>query len=79
MEVLTVVLGFVIILDGKLGTAVQAAQAHGTVFLSPGGLAADHFDGIHRAILGAEAAADAGIFHMEVAGLTQGLILKHNL
>ena len=45
------ILGFVIVLDGNLGAAVQAAQAHGTVFLSPGGLAADHFDGIHRAVL----------------------------
>ena len=31
VEVLAVILGLVIILDGKLGAAVQAAQAHGTV------------------------------------------------
>ena len=31
VEVLAVILGLVIILDGKLGAAVQVAQAHGTV------------------------------------------------
>ena len=46
------ILGFVIVLDGKLGAAVQAAQAHGAVFLGPCRLAVLHFDGIHWAILG---------------------------
>ena len=74
MEILSVIFGFVIILDGKLGTAVQATQAHGAVFLGPGGLAVPHFDGIHRAVLSAQAAANTGIFHMEVTCFAQSLI-----
>ena len=60
------ILGFVIVLDGKLGAAVQATQAHGTVFLDSGGLAVLHFDGIHRAILSAHSAANTSIFHMKI-------------
>ena len=32
VEVLTVILGLVIVLDGKLGTAVQAAYCYSLVF-----------------------------------------------
>ena len=67
-------LGPIIILDYKLGIALQTAQAYGTVFLDPSGLAVLHFDGIHRAVLSAQAIANAGILHMEMAGLTQTLI-----
>ena len=68
------ILGFVIVLDGKLGAAVQAAQAHGTVFLNPCWFSVLHLDGIHRTVFGAQTAADAGILHMKVTGLAQGLI-----
>lgn len=35
MQILPVILGLVIVLDGKLGATVQTAQAHDAVFLIP--------------------------------------------
>lgn len=67
-------LGLVTVLDGKLGAPVQTAQAHDTVFLGPGGLTANHLNGIYRAVLGAESTADAGILRMKVTGFAQSLI-----
>ena len=55
------------ILDGKPRTAMQAAQTHGTLLFHPKRLSIPHFDCLHRALLGAQAAADAGALYMKMS------------
>ena len=67
------------VLDGELGTAVEAAQAHDTMFLLPGGSAVLHLDGGHGTIPGAQPAAHTAVLYGQAAGLPHfivGLLIK---
>lgn len=54
------------ILYGKLGAAVQTAEAHHAFVLDPDGLACLHFDGLHRAFLCAQSAAYAALLYVKM-------------
>ena len=80
MLVLTVGLRFVVIVDGELGTTVEAAQTKGATLCRPDrGLAGFvafglcrflHLNHLHRAFFGAQSATDAQVFvHGEELGL----------
>ena len=64
------------ILDCKAGAAVQAAQAHDALILDPDRLFIPHFNGLHRALLDAESAANAAILHMKMGGSPYMVIIK---
>ena len=67
-------LGVGTILDGELGTAVQTAQAHGTVLLYPDRLSSPQLNCLDGTFLGAQAAAHTGVLHRQVFGPAQGFV-----
>ena len=80
MLVLPVGLCFVVVTDGELWAAVEAAETQGATLCSPDRVLAKfvglrlgcflHFDSLHRTFLGAKAATDALAFvHAEELGL----------
>ena len=71
VRVLAVALGAGATLDGKLGAAMQAAQAHGAAVLHPHRTAVAHLDGVNWALLRAQAASDTGVLNRKLAGQTQ--------
>lgn len=75
MPVLAVLAGSVVILDGELGAAVQAAQAHDAALFHPDGPPVPHLDGLVGALPRAEPAANAGIVQREVGRLAHLLVL----
>lgn len=75
VTVLTVLAGPVLVLDGELGAAVQAAQAHDTALLHPDGPPAPHLDGLVGALPRTEPAANAGVIQHEVGRLAHLLVL----
>lgn len=68
------ILRLVVILNGKDGTAVQAAKAHSAVIRYPERLAVAHFNSLNRTFFGAETAADAVILNSEVTCLAQLMV-----
>lgn len=54
------------ILNGKLRTAMQTAQAHHTFVLDPDRSLILHFDGLHGTLPGAQTTSDTGILYTEI-------------
>lgn len=81
MLVLTVGLRFVVVVDGELRAAVEAAETQGATLRRPYGVLAEfvglglfrflHLDCLHRTFLGAQPATDTSIFiYCKELGLT---------
>lgn len=75
MPVLAVLASPVVVLDGELRAAVQAAQAHDAALLHPDGPPVPHLDGLVGALPRAEPAANAGVVHREVGRPAHLLVL----
>lgn len=75
MPVLAVHAGPVVVLDGELGAAVQAAQAHDAALLHPDGPPAPPSRGLVGALPRTEPAANAGVVQHEVGRLAHLLVL----
>lgn len=75
VPVLAVPASPVVVLDGELGAAVQAAQAHDAALLHPNGPPVPHLDGLVGALPRAEPAANAGVVQREMGRLAHLLVL----
>ena len=64
------------IIYGMFRATVKTAQTHGAVLLHPNRLFVLHFNRLNRAFLSAKCAADAGIGHRKILGLSHLTVIK---
>ena len=59
-------LGVFAILNGKLWTTMQTAKAHHALIFDSDRPLVLHFNGLHRALFGAQTTSDTGVFYMKI-------------
>ena len=64
IRVLSVLLGVFAVLNGKLWATMQTTKTHHAFILDPDRSLILHFNGLHRALSGAQAASDTSVLYI---------------